>query len=187
ALTRARDRIYLTSAGKIQYDIALLLPGLAAAGVALQMHDSSYVPANVVRSGYQPKTVSNVIEQVSPVAPQFDSIPVTGLVEYTICPKRFKYAYVDGHPGVGEGASGNSRTIGTLTHTALELGIRTATALVPFADGASGELIDEAVTLAKSFDDAPDFARFKLGKFDREVPVSLDVEGITLSGKADLV
>jgi ATP-dependent helicase/nuclease subunit A len=187
ALTRARDRVYLTSAGRVQYDIALLIPGLEAAGIAPQMHDSSYVPVNVVGNGYQPKNVANVVEQVSPIAPQFDSIPVTGLVEYTLCPKRFRYSYVDGHPGLGEGVSTNAKTIGTLAHAALELGIRTAEELMPIADGASRELIDEAIKLAKGFDDAPEFKQFQLGKILSEVPVTLQLDGVTLIGKADLV
>jgi len=128
-----------------------------------------------------------LIEQMSPVTPRFDSVPVTGLVEYSICPKRFQYQFVEGHPGVGEGASANARMIGTLAHAALELGKRTLEEMLPHSDGASDEILAEALQLARGFDEGPEFRPFQLGSFQREVPVSLEINGMSVSGKADLV
>jgi len=187
ALTRAHDRIYLTSAGRIQNDIALLQPGLEAAGVELQMHDSSYRSPYVDRSTARPEEHSSLVDQVAAIMPKFDSIPVTGLVEYSVCPKRFKYQYIDGHPGVGEGSSENARLIGTLTHAALELGLRTAGEMRPHSEGASAEIIDEALRLARGFDEGREYRSFQLGEFRREVPVSLEINGTLISGKADLL
>jgi ATP-dependent helicase/nuclease subunit A len=112
---------------------------------------------------------------------------VTGLVEYSICPKRFKYNYVDGHPGIGDGNNSNARTIGTLTHTALELDIDDADKLAPLSDGASESSINEAIGLARVFRDIDDFSAFRLGGIEREVPVSFELNGIKVLGKADLV
>jgi ATP-dependent helicase/nuclease subunit A len=112
---------------------------------------------------------------------------VTGLVDYSICPQRFKFRYVDGHPGIGEGASANARLIGTLTHTALEQGIFSTNELRPFADGAADEILEQAVELAAAFRDGESFHSFKLGDFEREVSISFELDGTVLAGKADLV
>jgi len=187
ALTRARDRLYLTAAGRMQNGIELLAPGLEAAGIALQVHDGSYRSPTAEHVLSRQVPVQNVVEQVAPITPQFDSIPVTGLVEYSVCPKRFRYQYVDGHPGAGEGSSTNARTIGTLTHAALELGVRTVKEMTPYCDGTAAEMIEEALRLARGFDNGRGFRALQLGKFQREVPVSLKVGETVVLGKADLV
>jgi ATP-dependent helicase/nuclease subunit A len=168
-------------------DMALLSPGLDAAGIELQIHDAAYRSPYAGRAMSDPEAVSDLIEQILPVPPRFDSVAVTGLVEYSICPKRFAYQFVDGHPGVGEGASANARMIGTLAHAALELGKRTLEDMSPHSDGASAEILAEALQLARGFDEGPEFKSFQLGSFQREVPVSLEINGTTVIGKADLV
>jgi ATP-dependent helicase/nuclease subunit A len=121
------------------------------------------------------------------IEPRFSNIPVTGLVEYSICPKRFKFRYVDGHPGLAEGASTDARTIGSLTHTALELDIDLIDDLSPISEGASDESIEKAIDLARVFRDGEDFSSFRLGKIQREVSLNLLINGVVLSGVADLV
>jgi ATP-dependent exoDNAse (exonuclease V) beta subunit (contains helicase and exonuclease domains) len=187
AMTRARDRLYVTSAGKESGDFMSLSPGLKAAGVEVQLHDAGYAPDLPVGQSVAVAEAINYADQLSSVAPYFDVVPVTGLVEYSICPKRFKYQYVDGHPGVGEGASSHAREIGTLTHTALELDMDTADGLSPFSDGASDESLSEALRLANVFRNDTVFSSFHLGNFRREVSVRFQIGGIVLSGKADLV
>jgi ATP-dependent helicase/nuclease subunit A len=187
AMTRARDRLYVTSAGKESGDFMSLTPGLEAAGVTVQSHDAGYAPEQPVVQPLTAAEVVNYADQLSSVAPYFDVVPVTGLVEYSICPKRFKYQYVDGHPGVGEGSSSNAREIGTLTHTALELDMDTSDGLSPFSDGASDETLNEALRLANVFRSDAVFSSFHLGNFRREVSVHFELDGIMLSGKADLV
>ena len=187
ALTRARDRLYLTSAGKEGNDFAAILPGLEDAGIAIHRFDSAYELSYSSPSPATSSSLTKWIKQLEPVSPQFDVVSVTGLVEYSICPKRFKYQYVDGHPGVGTGDSYGARLIGTLTHTALELGKETVDGLAPFADGASAETLDEAVRLARVFRETEDFSSFHLGKFERELPVRIELNGKVLAGKADLV
>jgi ATP-dependent helicase/nuclease subunit A len=187
AMTRARDRLYVTSAGKEARDFASLVPGLEAAKIEIHRHDGAYQPEHAPSILLESKKPPYLIEQLSPVAPHFDAVAVTGLVDYSICPRRFKFKYVDGHPGVGEGVSANARLVGTLTHTALELGIYAADELRPFADGASEALIQQAVDLALAFRDGESFRSFQLGEFKREVSIRHDLNGTILAGKADLV
>ena len=187
AMTRARDRLYLTSAGKDSNDFLSLIPCLQAADIEIARHNATYQPPAIAGVITASATGADVTDQLDSVAPQFETIPVTGLVDYSICPRRFKYKHIDGHPGLGEGASANARLIGTLTHTALELGRYTVDELVPFADGASSEIISEAIALAKVFRDGDSFDSFQLGQFKREVPFRFEFGGAVLSGKADLV
>ena len=187
AMTRARDHLYLTSAGKDATDFAALLPGFEAAGVEVERHDATFQPR--LRAGVTTNETKTIKfrEQLTSVAPRFDSLPVTGLAEYAACPKRFKFRHVDGHPGASDGTSTNARLIGTLTHLALEMGFETADQLIPFAYGESDDVLNEAIRLARVFREGADFSSFQLGRFRREEPVSLPLNGVTLSGIADLV
>jgi ATP-dependent helicase/nuclease subunit A len=187
AMTRSRDRLYVTSAGKPANDLESIIPGLAAAGVELITHDGLEPSAASAASAYRTDSPGRHVLQLAAVAPQFDSVPVTGLVEYSICPKRFKYRYVDGHPGVGEGSSSDARLIGTLTHAALELSIDDIEDLRPMSDGASDELLTEAIRLARVFRNGEDYSAFQLGEFERELAISVELGGLTLKGKVDLV
>ena len=74
-----------------------------------------------------------------------------------------------------------------LPHAALELGLRTAKEMRPHSEGASAEIIDEALRLARGFDEGREYRSFQLGEFRREVPVSLEINGTLISGKADLL
>jgi len=190
-MTRARDRLYLTSAGKDATDFAALVPGFEAAGIEIMRHDATFQPQLRVEAAPRETETRDFREQLSPVAPRFDSIPVTGLAEYAVCPKRFKFRHVDGHPGATDGAaesaSTNARLIGTLTHLALEMEFATSDQLIPFAYGESNETLQEAIRLARVFREGEDFSSFRLGRFTREEPINLSLNGITLSGVADLV
>src|SRR4029078_6686514 len=164
-----------------------LVPCLDAAGVEIHRHDAAYRPDTKLTVVKTSAKSAGTVDHLDSVAPRFETIPVTGLVDYSICPRRFKYKHIDGHPGLGEGASANARLIGTLTHTALELGKYTVDELAPFADGASNEIIGEAIALAMVFRDVEIFGSFQLGQFKREVPFRFEFGGAVLSGKADLV
>jgi ATP-dependent helicase/nuclease subunit A len=185
AVTRARDRVYLTAAGEKGTYLDILRPGLEAAGVALTpLIDVEAVHAKKADGASSRQT--DAVVQTGEVAPVLKSIPVTGLEEYAVCPKRFKYQYVDGHPGIGEGAA-NARLTGVLTHTALEIGCRDAAELSRHSDGADGALIDDAIRLAARFDTDAAFQEFRLGTFAQEVSAQMPLGDLNLSGKADLV
>ena len=191
AITRARDRVYLTAAGDEGPDLEILRPGLEAAGIPLLpiAHDQPLPQPNGsdrAASLVDAADPAKLIIQTQPIAPVLKSVAVTGLAEYALCPKRFKFQFVDGHPGVGKG-SASARTVGSLTHTALEMGFRSADKLEPFRDGGDSTLISEALDLANRFDSEQAFEEFRLGKFGREVPLQMPLGDITLVGKADLV
>lgn len=186
AITRARDRVYLTAAGDVKNDFEFLRPGIEAAGLTIDIIDAEnfQVPDASIHPIMVP--ITEPIVQTEAVPHKLKNIPVTGLQEYASCPRRFKYRYIDGHPGVGEGAA-DARTIGSLAHTALELDIESRDGLRPFADGAADALVDDALLLASNFRNGPAFGEFRINGVQREVPVSLPIDGVTLNGVADLV
>jgi ATP-dependent helicase/nuclease subunit A len=185
AITRARDRVVLTAAGDKGPDLELLTPGLSAAGIvirdvrAVDIEPITAEPETSVRS-------ADLIFQDGPVSLGLNTVPVTALTEYAICPAKFRYSYVEAHPGIGAGGAG-ARIVGTLTHTALELGIRDVDALLPFSQGVAQEHILEAVGLAAEYDQNAEFEPFRSGTLAKEVPLELEVNGLRLSGVADLV
>ena len=181
ALTRAQDRLYLTSAGKEGGGFSLLKDGLADAGIPVQRHDLSFVPEERrwVSAGSGP-TPFQVHEQIATVTPLVSSVPATGLAEYSICPKRFKFRHIDGHIGVGEGIASDAAAIGSLTHTALEFGIHTAKELKPLADGTDDELVAKAMRLVENFYSAEEFLEFRGGLTEKEVRRSFELRGIRI-------
>ena len=190
AITRARDRVFLTSAGEKGCDIGLLIPGLEAAGVPvlavpaaefrLQARDPEQ-EISTLNAGAAGRTL-----QLDPVSVGLARIPVTALTEYSVCPRKFRFTYVDGHPGLGEG-SARGRIVGSLTHTALELGLGSIEELRPFSNGAGDDLLAEAIGLARNFDVNEAFARVRQPNTENERPITLTQDGITLTGIADLV
>jgi ATP-dependent helicase/nuclease subunit A len=186
AITRARDRVYLTAAGKIENNVRTILPGLEAAGVRLQKISPENVPEikyNCV--GNQPGGSARKL-QIGPLNYGISSIPVTGLAEYAACPRRFKYRYIDGHQGLGEGGS-SAMTIGSLAHLALELDITNGIGLMPFIETADQAAIDDALRLAENFRSSESFAEFRIENVRREVPISIEYGGARLNGFVDLV
>jgi len=121
------------------------------------------------------------------VRPLITSVSATGLAEYSVCPKRFKYRHIDGHIGVGEGVASDAATIGTLTHTALELGLRKAEDLQPLADGATDDLIAKAMRLAEKFYSTDEFLEFRSGLNERELRRTFELNGFKIDCIVDRV
>ena len=67
ALTRAQDRLYLTSAGRVGGDFEMLAPGLEAAGIEIQTHDTSYQPPNLTRADYKSNGKPNMHIQIGAI------------------------------------------------------------------------------------------------------------------------
>jgi ATP-dependent helicase/nuclease subunit A len=67
ALTRAQDRLYLTSAGKPGNDFEALATGLEAAGIGIRTYDSSYEPASNGRADYRRNGKPDLRAQVEAV------------------------------------------------------------------------------------------------------------------------
>lgn len=188
ALTRARDRLILTAAKAAGGGLDILQPGL----------DGLIVPAAIPFVPELTKPVAPVDPAIPPVPEQillyparasFAELPVTALSDYAICPLRFKFRYVDGHPGYtsGNGTANLGMELGKLTHKALELGIDQVETLAAFAPHLPLTAVEEALTLAQSFRHSPVYAAYRAGATHWEHPVSLTVGDLTLNGVVDLV
>ena len=188
ALTRARDRLILTAAKTAGGGLDILQPGL----------EGLIAPAAI-------PFVPDLAQPVAPVAPNFPALPeqimlyparagfaelpVTALSDYAICPLRFKFRHVDGHPGY---TSGNSvpnfgMEIGKLTHKALELGITKVEILAAYAPYLPVSTVEEALTLAQHFHQVEVYAPHRAAATHSEQPISITVGGLTLNGVIDLV
>ena len=188
ALTRARDRLVLTSPAPNGGNLDILHPGL----------DAVVVPTPVA---FDPDLASPLPPAAPPLPPYpypmlvhatgsgFTELPITALNDYALCPKRFEFCHVNGHPGYhdGEGSSTGGMVVGSLAHKALELGIRDVEALKPYAIALTDEQVQDALNCAESFRQSPTFAPYRDGALHWEKPVSLEIQGITFNGYVDLV
>ncbi|MBD2256957.1 UvrD-helicase domain-containing protein [Pseudanabaena sp. FACHB-2040] len=192
ALTRARDQLILTAAGSSGGGLDLLQPGLEG------LIEPTPIPFHPERAQLvepiapELPTLPNQL-MVHPAGSGFTELPVTALSDYALCPQRFKYRYVDGHPGLqsGTGPQQFPLELGQLTHKALELGIDEADKLsqyVPHLPSAiASTLAQEALTLAQKFHHSEVYAAYRQGHLQWEQPVSLKVGGLTLNGVIDLL
>jgi ATP-dependent helicase/nuclease subunit A len=187
ALTRARDRVHLSAAeARSACDFETLRPGLENAGIAVETLEYRPEFARIAAPA-EPKAPAAAVEmQTQSVPESVFATSAVGLTSYAHCPKQFRYRFVEGHPGAGEGAA-HASNIGTATHFALENDITDITALAKrFPEMEPGEAA-EAIRLAENFRNHDVFAPFRLVPGRREQPFSLEIGGITLRGAADLV
>jgi ATP-dependent helicase/nuclease subunit A len=185
AVTRARDRVFLTAAGEKNGEIEILRPGLDAANTPIET--LPFDPVGVVLP-------APALPEIPPLPPAFQPHPVsegpevvtaTGLTAYARCPLQFKFREVDGHPGSGEGSRSAMR-IGLMTHSALELGMTEAAELEMIFPAATPEQIFDALQCAAAFGEHEAFTRFRGMDAKAEVPFAVEINGTRLIGKADL-
>ncbi|MGA1473547.1 MAG: UvrD-helicase domain-containing protein [Prochlorothrix sp.] len=188
ALTRARDRLILTSASPSGGSLDLLQPGLAG---WLEPEAVAFTPALAQPvppvSPPIPPRPTQVLAHTTGVG--FSDLPVTALSEYALCPKRFEFHMVQGHPGYreGDGSGEAALMIGKLAHKALELKIRDRETLQRHAPDLTEAQIQDALDCAERFHHGPEFAPYRDGALRWEQPVSLSLKGLTLNGVVDLV
>lgn len=188
ALTRARDRLILTSASPRGGGLDILQPGLAG---LMEPETVAFTPE-----------LAKPVPPVSPPLPPrpirilahaagagFSELPMTALSEYALCPKQFEFRYGQGHPGYreGDGSGEAAMAIGKLAHKALELKIRNVDELKKYASDLTDAQIQDALNCAERFHQAPDFAPYRAGALQWERPVSLTLGSITFNGFVDLV
>ncbi|MBB6099684.1 ATP-dependent helicase/nuclease subunit A [Deinobacterium chartae] len=129
-----------------------------------------------------------------PVLP--DTLPVTSVAVYLTCPREFEYSYVSGHAPLAtlwqaleEAEAANperraaGRQVGDAVHRALEHGwseteIRTQLAYLSLPD------LDTTVRLCNSLRH-PAYAALHGRTPRREIPVTIDFEGLHLEGVVD--
>ncbi|MBD1916266.1 MULTISPECIES: UvrD-helicase domain-containing protein [Cyanophyceae] len=188
ALTRVRDRLILTAAKAAGGGLDILQPGL----------EGLITPASIPFAPALAQPVAPVAPIIPPLPEQimlyparagFAELPVTALSDYAICPLRFKFRHVDGHPGYtsGNGTPNMGMELGKLTHKALELGINQAEPLATYAPHLPSTAVAEALSLAQAFRQLPVYAAYRAGATHWEHPVSLTLGDLTLNGVVDLV
>jgi ATP-dependent helicase/nuclease subunit A len=188
ALTRARDRLMLTAAKPAGGGLDILQPGLEdlIAPFPIPFEPELAKPVAPVEPA-----IPALPEQIMlhPARAGFAELPVTALSDYAICPLRFKFRHVDGHPGYysGGGTPNLGMELGKLTHKALELNIDQAETLATYAPNLPLTAVEEALTLAQAFRQSPVYAAHRAGATHWEHPVSLTVGDLTLNGVVDLV
>ncbi len=185
ALTRARDRLILTAAEPDQSTLNLLKPGLdtCVAAIALDYHPTAPAP---VQPPTDPAPAAPIPTPLAPCpSAGFSELPITALTDYALCPLRFKFRYVDGHPGAYDGDSDPTARmkIGSLTHKALELDITDLDHLKPYGADLSEADRQDALHCAERFRHAPAFAAYRQGQ--REAWVQLECQGMLFNGYVD--
>ncbi|WP_008312627.1 UvrD-helicase domain-containing protein [Leptolyngbya sp. PCC 6406] len=188
ALTRARDRLILTAAKPAGGGLDILQPGLEG---LITPSPIPFAPELAQPVAPVDPAIPDLPDQIMlyPARAGFAELPVTALSDYAICPLRFKFRYVDGHPGYtsGDGIPNLAMEIGQLTHKALELAIDQAETLAPYAPYLPPTAIAEALSLAQAFRHSPVYAAHRAGATHWEHPVSLTLGDLTLNGVVDLV
>lgn len=184
ALTRARDQLILSANNKNGGGFELLKPGLENAQIPIDIipFNPELAKPSVLREAPLPTLPSELL--INSVGSGLFELPVTALSEYALCPKRFKYRFIQGHPGIKAGFS-TAKQIGTLIHLALEKDIRDIDILASFNDTLPLEDVETALVLARRFDEIADFALFKKGK--REHIVTLNIGKLILNGIIDVL
>ncbi len=186
AITRARDFLVMTSTHETGGSIDILLPGLQNAGVEITQvpfNPEDAIPPEPPQPPPLQEPPNLLLEKTGT---GLFELPATALTEYAQCPKRFHFHFFEGHPGVGEHAS-PARRIGTLTHLALEYGIREADKLQPFDLASKPEEIAEAIWLAKRFDECDEYKNIRKLAKGRERPMMLREGSLVINGVADLL
>lgn len=184
ALTRVRDKLILTANSESGGRLKLLEPGLEAAGITINsiLFDEELSIPPILPDPPLPAKPHSLL--IKPTGSGLFELPVTALTEYAICPARFKYKFIQGHPGIGSGFA-TAGNIGILTHLALERGIRDIDILADYDTTLPRQDAEAALQLAQRFDEVADFAAFQQGQ--REKRVTLNIGGLTLNGIIDIL
>jgi ATP-dependent helicase/nuclease subunit A len=186
ALTRAGDKVLLSSAEEKGGSLDLLREGLAEANVALQPIVFSeedalpHIPPDL-ESAEPPATV--LADQVKLIP---TDLPVTALTDYAACPQLFRFRHLEGHPGLAAGPA-IGRRIGILTHLSLELGISEVEKLCKYDPTLPLQHVEEALTLARCFREDDVFEPLRKNVEAREKRVTLNYGHLNLQGTVDLV
>ena len=186
AVTRAKDKVFLTATKAKGPYIDILRPGLDAAGMIDEIIPYNDTLAIAPSPGEPAPFALPEHFNIEAVTVGLDELPVTALTAYARCPKRFEYQYVAGHPGLGEGAA-SAMAIGSLAHLALELDIGDVETLRKAVPDSTDEQLEAALGYANAFRTNPAYEKVRLSECQKEVRFAIRSDGLTLSGIADLV
>ncbi len=188
AATRARDYLIMASVKPMgRTAVSLLMPGLEMAGRHMEYWE--YKPEDAQPPKPKPSKVMarEPLDfsgtDINAVPKQ---IPVTSLAVYKNCPKQFWYRHVMGHPGIGDGNDVYGR-VGTLIHTAIQYGIDRADVLHRHDRSLPEDDVKTALMAAQYYRSSPLFARFRSSDAKFEQSIMLQLEGLTITGRIDLI
>lgn len=188
ALTRARDRLMLTSASNSGGGLTLLQPGF---NEVIRPEAIPFNPEHARPVAPAPAAIPSIPSRsmVHSAKLGLSELPVTALSDYALCPLRFKFRHIDGHPGyqTGTGPHQDAMALGRLTHKALELGIDSAEELAKHELQLPESAVQKALSLAQRFHSADAYAEQRQGNLTWEKKISLDVGSLMLNGIVDLV
>ena len=187
ALTRAKEKVILSASSRPEaMDLKVLWPGIENAEIAQTLIPFTLENALPPEPGAPDEFPEPTNVQTEAIPPGIGTLRITGLSDYQRCPKQFKYKHVDGHPGIGEGGTGAAR-LGTLTHLALEKEIADPDALRRLVAGMTDEEARTAIDFANVFRSHKEFKEVNGCIASKEVDLSLELDGLILTGVADAV
>jgi len=186
AFTRSRDRLILSGATKQGGALNLLSCGLEAANISVTKVPLTAEDLWATEPPLPPLPESDRPEIIGFVGSGLFELPVTALSEYIRCPKRFKFRYIDGHPGTGEGVA-IAQKVGILVHKALENNIRNPQIMARFDSTLSPAQVQEVLSLVQCWDQHPDYAPYRQAQTTSETNISLKIDAITFNGTIDLL
>ncbi|WP_030008087.1 exodeoxyribonuclease V subunit beta [Picosynechococcus sp. NKBG042902] len=187
ALTRARDRLILTTPKEKGGGLDLLQPGLEDFAIK-DISPDLYPPAEPWCKGDESSKPQQPPQLLLEPARSYGlELPMTALTTYARCPKKFYFEQIIRHPGLTEGESNYGAAIGSLTHTALEKDYQTVEQLNFHNQDLKlpPDKVQEALDLAQTFRTDPVFAAVQAG--EKEVALELRQNQLVLNGRADLV
>ncbi|MBX3293453.1 MAG: UvrD-helicase domain-containing protein [Acidobacteria bacterium] len=187
AITRAKQQVLLSATEHDKHALKILNEGLANAGIEPQ-----FIPFDEQKA--KPPTPLDIHAPVIQIDELLETIPAvpasvtaTGLSMFAKCPKRFRYEFIDGHPGIAGETGSNAAKIGSLTHQALEMEFYSVDELRDFTVDATDEELLEALRLANVFRESPQFDAVRSGLARYEVPFKTAAGGLNIHGNADYV
>lgn len=191
AVTRARDQLILSAATEkggfldiLSHGLdglvpQLLIPFDPAKSVPVELSGLTFSQTDQLNSFLLSSTNTGIFE-----------LDVTALNDYANCPLKFKFRYLEGHPGYYSGDLNYqySLEVGRLTHKALELGLKAVDHLSSFAPDLPLTAIQEAQALSDKFRNLDVYSQYyNQTNLIWEHPISFRVGNLNLNGRIDIV
>jgi ATP-dependent helicase/nuclease subunit A len=187
ALTRARDKVILYSTEAKGGGLDLLRPGLDAASISFEpiLFDPEL---DLLRPPKNPPAFAHPKDvHAEPVGFIFKELPLLALHDYSLCPARFRFNYLEGHPGFDNELSLIER-VAKLARKAIELNLADELGLARFDPSVPAESVREALNLAGRFHSDPVFGALHDNSIEvRPHNFELNFSGVLLHGTVDIV
>lgn len=183
ALTRARDHLILTAADSKGGGLDILKPGLS--NWSIQEIPLESYPCHPIAVSEPDLPISPTTILTHSAGSGLWELPVTALTDYVLCPQRFTYRYVQGHPGFYDGDGCYGTEIGTVTHWALQHQVQQRQTLQAMFPALPEAVLQEALDLAHQFHQHKAYTPYRNRPGQAEYPVTLTVGSITFNGFID--